>query len=303
MGHTNSLEFTGPETVNGYAASLIVGPVTAFSYPELTQDEEYAHLLMGNPSKATEDATKKDNYLMKKKYFALSYNNNNGSPNWVSWRLTKDDLGVAKRKQTFDTDKTLPKGFKQITTKEYAGSGFDRGHMCPHSDRGKDLESSFATFVMTNIIPQAPQVNRQAWELLEDYCRDLVSNHNKRLYIVCGPAGKGGTNEHGEFKTSLSDGRILVPARCWKVILVVDEGDGSDLDRVNKDGARLIGVLMPNDDTVKFDWAKFRQPVKQIEEVTGLRFFDKVDATVIDDLKQDKDRVLIQPQTPKFKVN
>ena len=41
--------------------------------------------------------------------------------------------------------------------RDYTGSGFDRGHMCPHSDRAANEEMSFATFVMSNIIPQAPQ--------------------------------------------------------------------------------------------------------------------------------------------------
>jgi len=31
------------------------------------------------------------------KYFALRYNNDKGTPNWVSWRATKEDLGDARR--------------------------------------------------------------------------------------------------------------------------------------------------------------------------------------------------------------
>src|SRR2546430_1413772 len=51
--------------------------------------DDYPHLKMGNPSKADEA---KDNYLMKKEFFALSYNDGKGTPNWVSWRLVKDDF-------------------------------------------------------------------------------------------------------------------------------------------------------------------------------------------------------------------
>ena len=42
--------------------------------------DTYPHLLLGNPSKATDDPKEKDNYLLKKRYFALSYNSSKGSP-------------------------------------------------------------------------------------------------------------------------------------------------------------------------------------------------------------------------------
>ena len=55
----------------------------------------YEHLALGNPSNATENDA--DNYLMAKPFFALSYNNSKGTPNWVSWHLTYTDLGSATR--------------------------------------------------------------------------------------------------------------------------------------------------------------------------------------------------------------
>src|SRR5439155_5883217 len=134
------------------------------------------NLLLGNPSDATDGPSNKNNYLMIKPYFALSYNDSLGTPNWVSWRVTSDDLGNARRQPAFDPDNTLPPGFKRITHKDYSGSGFDRGHLCPHGDRAANEEMSFATFVMTNIIPQAPNVNEKAWMHLEAYCRDLAQS-------------------------------------------------------------------------------------------------------------------------------
>src|SRR5262245_48129915 len=102
--------------------------------------EDSPHLLLGNPSTATKDHDNKDNFLMTKEYFALSYNNARGTPNWVSWQVGKEHLGDAPRKQTFNTDNHLPKEFHHVTTKDYSGGGFDRGHMCPHGDRGADKE-------------------------------------------------------------------------------------------------------------------------------------------------------------------
>src|SRR5260370_1197692 len=117
--------------------------------------EGECNLALGNPSHATADPEAKDNFLLLKKQYALSYDNRKGTPNWVSWRLTKDDLGHAPRKQ-FHPDPTLPRGFKHITPKDYSDSGFDRGHMCPHGDRSATPEDSNATFAMTNMVPQSP---------------------------------------------------------------------------------------------------------------------------------------------------
>ena len=82
----------------------------------------YPHLLLGNPSEATEDPKEKDNFLVKKPYFALSYNSSKGTPNWVSWRVTKADLGEAPRKLQFDIDPDLPRGFRHVAHKDYNGS-------------------------------------------------------------------------------------------------------------------------------------------------------------------------------------
>ena len=83
----------------------------------------YPHLRWGNPSGATADAGNRDNYLMEKKYYALSYNNTKGTPNWVSWRLVKEDLGDASREGLiFQPDDELPAGFKKIVHEDYIGS-------------------------------------------------------------------------------------------------------------------------------------------------------------------------------------
>jgi endonuclease G len=138
------------------------------------------NLVLGNPSNATADPSNHENYLMVKPYYVLSYNDSKGTPNWVSWTVTESDLGQAPRKDEFDADSELPGDFFHVSQHDYSGGGFDRGHMCPHSDRAANPEMSFATFVMSNIIPQAPNVNRKAWAQMEDYCRELVRHRRPR---------------------------------------------------------------------------------------------------------------------------
>lgn len=263
-----------------------------------------ANLLLGNPSDATADPANKANYLMVKPYFALCYNNAVGTANWVSWRVTRGDLGQAERKP-FNADPTLPPGFYRVTSADYNGSGFDRGHICPHSDRAANDDMSGATFAMTNIMPQAPNVNQRAWKNLEEYGRKLVADGH-RLYVVagpwgrggvCGPQGRKGPDDNG-FRTDVGKGRVAVPAECWKVIVVVPESGGNDdLAKVN-DATRVIAVDMPNDDD-RFagekgeEWAGYRTSPAAVEQKTRLRFFTALRPDVAEALRRKVDDVPI----------
>jgi endonuclease G len=288
---------------------LIVGAIAAIVYyqqhrgptgtaPPGGAGAQSVQMLLGNPSGATADPSNRDNYLMLKPYFVLSYNNTKGTANWVSWRVTAADLGDAPRKQVFDPDTTLPPGFKVVTHKDYSGSGFDRGHLCPHGDRAASQEMSFSTFVMTNIIPQAPNVNQKAWAQLESYCRDQV-RRRQHLYVIAGPAGRGGRGSNGPAE-SIAGGKVTVPSDCWKVVVAVPEdgAGGDDLAKITPT-TRVIAVDMPNDnDAVGEEWTKYRTSPAAIERRTGFKFFDRLRPDVAEALRQKVDDVRIAPPRP-----
>jgi endonuclease G len=234
------------------------------------------NMLMGNPSEARHDEILRNNYLMEKPYFSLSYNNSTGTPNWVSWHLTHATIGNKPRPRKFLEDLTLPPSFVRVTSEDYINSGFDRGHMCPHSDRDKTDEENQSTFIMTNIVPQSGPNNQGAWDALEVYSRHLVEKKGKELYIISGPSGMRGEGKAGR-KNKIGNGKIVVPHSTWKVIMVLDADDTqSDLNRVNEE-TRLIAVIIPNDMGVdKTHWGQYRHSVSEVEELTGLTFFSKV---------------------------
>lgn len=256
---------------------------------------EYLHLKMGNPSRATTNAANKNNYLMTKKDFALSYNDRKGTPNWVSWRLVKSNIGRAPRVGFFP-DADLPKGFKRVSPSDYTGSGFDRGHLCPHGDRSASASMGKSTFVMTNIAPQSPDINRNAWNQLEMYCRDIVNVGNV-LYIVDGVYGVGGIGSNGRSTTIGKGNQVTVPSKCWKVIMILNGKRGDDLRKVNSK-TRIIAVIMPNDMKVADDWSKYRVSVAEVEKLTGYKFFDKAPAAIVGPLKKKVDRVRVASTQP-----
>ncbi|MBC8081570.1 MAG: DNA/RNA non-specific endonuclease [Hymenobacter sp.] len=234
------------------------------------------HLTLGNPSGATADAAQATNYLLDKPQYALSYHHDQGKPNWVSWHLTRDWLGSAARQDDFRADPDLPAAWYRPGASSYAGSGFDRGHNCPSADRTKTVADNSATFLMSNMMPPAPRNNQETWANLEDYCRKLVGQGNE-LYVVCGSYGRGGTGSNG-FVQTLDQGRVTVPARCWKVVVVLPVGT-NDAARVSS-ATRVIAIDTPNDNGLNTAWGSYRTSVDAIETATGYDLLSAVTTAV-----------------------
>jgi endonuclease G len=235
------------------------------------------NMLMGNPSGATTSTAATTNYLMQKTQYSLSYNSVQGKPNWVSWHLDPTWLGAAARCDCFASDATLPTGWYRVGSTSYSGSGFDRGHMCPSADRDLNSSDNAATFLMTNMAPQAPMNNQRTWVGLENYERALVGQGNE-CYIICGSYGVGGTGSNGGVTNTINNGRITVPSNIWKVILVIPQGTG-DIARVTT-STRVIAINTPNVNSVNTNWAVYRTSVDAIEVATGYNLLSALPASV-----------------------
>ncbi len=242
--------------------------------PPVTGDNQ--HLTMGNPSGAAADVSMPTNYLLDKPQYALSYHRDRGTPNWVSWHLDTSWRGAAARQDDFRADNTLPAGWYQVQGTSYSGSGFDRGHNCPSADRTSTVADNSATFLMTNMIPQSPNNNQITWAALENYSRTLMDQGNE-LYIIMGIYGRGGTGSAGYFET-IDQGRIQVPARVWKVIVVLPVGN-NDVSRVSST-TRIIAIDTPNQQGTTSNWGQYRTSVDAIEAATGLNVLSALPTSV-----------------------
>lgn len=244
------------------------------------------NLAMGNPSGAVASTAYANNYLMTKTQYTMSYNNSKKTCNWVSWHLSTAWLGSTDRQDDFRNDTSLPSGWVQVGGTDYSGSGFDRGHMCPSADRTGSTTDNSATFLMTNMVPQAPKNNQVTWANLENYCRTLVNAGNE-LYIISGPYGQGGTGSSGT-KTTISSKSIVVPAYVWKIIVVLPVGS-SDVSRITT-STRIIAVWMPNTQTVSSQaWGYYRTTVDYIESKTGYNFLSTVSTAIQTVIEAKKD--------------
>jgi endonuclease G len=227
------------------------------------------HLALGNPSDADKS---ENNYLMVKPQYNLSYNRSRGTANWVAWHLSMAWKGNVSRAENFRSDDSLPENWYQVKTSDYVGSGFDRGHLCPSADRDGSVADNEATYLMTNIVPQSPNSNRDTWVALETYCRKLAEAGNE-LYIVAGVLGQGGSGSNGGTTKTL-DGKVAVPESLWKVIVILPIGE-NDIDRIDSD-TRVIAIRIPNRQSIKSDWGVYRLSIDELEDLTGYDFLSNL---------------------------
>lgn len=254
---------------------LFLGAVSS-TQPAVAQSSLSVHLTMGNPSQARADESDRENFLIVHQQWAASWNSRLGHPNWVSWRLAADDLGEADRsKMHFDPDPEVPQDWPRIGRGLYAKTGFDLGHLCPAADRSLRMFDMKFTFLTTNCVPQAPQLNRGVWERMEAYRRERAGA-GKELYIVAGPAGRGGRGSKG-YAQEIGDDRrrVNVPAYCWAAWLELDDRDGDDLARVTGE-TTVNAVIFHNDDEVRPAWQNALHSVRDVEQLTGFDLFDLV---------------------------
>jgi endonuclease G len=250
------------------------------------------NIRFGMPSKAQANLDHKHDYLLDRPQWVAGYNDATKTPNWVAWQLVKSDCPGNADRGGFKSDPLLPKGITKVSEAPYTNTGFDRGHLCPSADRSDNETNNDETFIMTNIMPQAPDLNRKGWERMETYCRNLAKQ-GKELLIVTGPLGKGGEGSKGPAETIGSGkGIVTVPAKCWKVVMVLPK-EGAVPDKAT----RTFAVIMPNKQGLDSNWPDYRVSVREVETQTGLNFFPDLSTDVTDVIENlvDDTRITVVP--------
>ena len=254
----------------------VVGAGTAAPYPPSV------HLTMGNPSNAVADINQPLNYLMMKPTYAVSYNRDKATPNWVSWHLDSSWYGTLARVDTFRPDPAVRSDWYRVQAFDFSGTGFDRGHMTPNADRDNQnrIPINQETYLMSNMVPQAPDNNQGPWANLEADLRTIADGGNE-LFIISGPLGVGGVGSvNGNTVNTIANGHVTVPASTWKVALVLPKADGDDISRVTC-STRTIAVLMPNTQGIRSTpWQNFLTTVDAIEQATGYDFYSNLPPAV-----------------------
>ena len=205
-----------------------------------------------------------DELILKRRGYTASYHRTYRQPRWVAWELNAEKLIEREAR----TDKFLPdpelEPSEAVTTDDYKGSGYDRGHMCPAGDNRWHWRAMQESFYMTNICPQLHKLNNGDWKELEEACRRWVGTQ-ERLYIVCGPLFEAGRGKYigGEH-------RVRVPEAFFKVVLGLNPPQAIGFVFRNEGGNRELSTYV--------------RTVDEVERLSGLDFFpalsDEVEAAV-----------------------
>ena len=189
--------------------------------------------------------------------YTVSFNTQTNCPRWVAWQLTAARAAATRvaRADDFRPDTLLPTGHRAEPS-DYRDTNYDRGHMCPAADMKWDPQAMAACFLMSNICPQAPTLNRRWWEHLESACRRWAQNEGE-LYICCGPI----YNDARRRKYIGTHTKVRVPNAFYKVVLSLRPGH-----------EKAIGFLYYNRDS-RQPMANAACTVDSVEAVTGLNFF------------------------------
>ncbi|RUM43627.1 MAG: hypothetical protein DSY46_07865 [Hydrogenimonas sp.] len=187
------------------------------------------------------------------------FNYTTNTPLWSSYTITaKEVAGRSKRYRTFLYDKRLPKRHR-VKTSDYTGSGYDRGHLCPNAVAdGQNLKKQAQTFLMTNIAPQHPKLNREGWNYLEQAVRKWVKKRGK-LNIITGVW----FDNHPKYIGKRKQPKIAVPAYWYKIVYDPQRNES-------------IAFWMPNQPVARNQWIRYKTTIDAIEEKTGIDFYPRL---------------------------
>jgi DNA/RNA endonuclease G (NUC1)/PKD repeat protein len=259
----------GSVTITATAASGAFGTVgVTVMNPEPVVATYRNHLEFGAPS----DADPSDDIILAKTQYVLSYNASRGGPNWVSWNLNGSQFGSVPRCDCFSADATLPSGVYRVVDFDYRNGGYDRGHMVQSESRTTTLTENSATFLLTNILPQAAENNQGPWSKLENELNDSVRTGGKEIYVVAGGIYSATPG------TLKNEGKVAIPDYTWKVAVIVKAGQGladvksaSDLQVIAIRMPNLVGVTGPASATGirNLPWQNYVTTVDALEQATG----------------------------------
>ncbi|XP_061624961.1 endonuclease G, mitochondrial isoform X1 [Phyllopteryx taeniolatus] len=204
--------------------------------------------------------------------YVSSYDPRTRTPAWVIERLGGDTLGGnADRKRCDFKEDDSVHVFHRATNGDYRGSGLDRGHMAAAANHKWSQKAMDDTFYLTNVAPQNPHMNQNAWNNLEKLCRSLTKLY-ANVYVCTGPLYLPRQEADGKLYVHyqvLGPNHIAVPTHFFKVLVL--ERDGT------QGGVELRSYVLPNEPVdEKIPLERFLVPIETIERASGLLFLPNI---------------------------
>lgn len=189
--------------------------------------------------------------------FYAAYSEDRRNPLWVAYKIdaVAPHPGLAR-----------PSGFKvdmrtisRVEPNAYSKSGYDRGHLAPNSAISSRLgrDAQLETFLMSNIIPQTPELNRRTWANLERLEMEYAERFGT-IWVITGPV-------FGEHVKRIAN-TIDIPDACFKILVKEMQGY-----------VKTLAFIVPQTVTGREPINSFLTSIREIERLTGLDFFWPMD--------------------------
>lgn len=228
--------------------------------------------------------------------YSVCYDVDRHISHWVAYPIFKKvyETPVLRRVNDFNYDPNDQLPVIPTRDQQYIGTGgngrgygawgYDRGHMLPQASRYNNYEPNRMTYYGTNMMPQNSTLNQNIWASLEGKVRGWGGLQTyDTLYVVTGAAFKSTKTIDN------ANGPIAVPSHCWKVLLRQRGNQNRQISQFKADELKAIGFVFTNDDAgAATSIESAVRSVKEIEELTGFKFFRNLDPAVADAMKSQK---------------
>lgn len=184
--------------------------------------------------------------------YAIGYSYHYKDPVYSIVKLTSVSVqGKVKRGNSFREDSEIPEEYRATLNDYQVDGNWDRGHMAAAGDLNWSTASMHSSFLLSNMIPQNPKVNRGMWRRLEMLARSWALQRGT-LFVYTGPVF------YNNFQTIGNS--VAVPQELYKIIYDPKHNDA-------------IAFIMPNREINSARIQQYIVSVETIERLTNITFF------------------------------
>ena len=185
--------------------------------------------------------------------YVLLHDNQARIPAWVAYTLTPERvIGCVPRSNAFAADQSIPVG-QRSEPRDYARSGYDTGHLGNDADMSWDPVVERESFILSNMTPQLPGLNRNTWLRLESATRDWVFNSRHTFTIYAGSIYNVSTDP------KIGPNQVTVPHAFFKIL-------------VDNNSRQSWAWIFPHRGDLGPDFRPLQTTVAQVESASGIVF-------------------------------
>ncbi len=195
-------------------------------------------------------------------FFASGYSKQDNRGYWSAYKLDEEKIeemneNPKDRPQIqFRRNPQLNVGdYVQPQHKSYTHTNWDRGHLAPNGAMAWDEDAQRRSFMISNIAPQKPGMNRNIWRCFEHSIREWAAASGDTYVVVGATRGKqviSGESDPNEVEINVPSHYVAMVYRT-------------------KPEPAAIGVMVPNTEG-NLDIRKHMMSVSELESKSGFQF-------------------------------